>query len=191
MFYRHFQWLTFDAIEILYHIRHNHPHPHPHPLNRQIGIWYPTLIARFVGPTWGPSGADRTQMGPMLAHELYYLGTPAPGINTEMHRQPTGMIQRAPYDLSCHEPTVKTQGPGYHLQPLRYRHSRKNVLNWTIAYLCYRNLIFIRAWQRYRNGVGPGLVRPWILCTFQFIPFCWHGSYLTGNLITYPRWYFS
>ena len=25
------------------------------------------LIARFVGPTWGPSGADRTQVGPMLA----------------------------------------------------------------------------------------------------------------------------
>ena len=24
-------------------------------------------IARFVGPTWGPSGADRTQVGPMLA----------------------------------------------------------------------------------------------------------------------------
>ena len=26
-----------------------------------------TLIARFVGPTWGPSGADRTQVGPILA----------------------------------------------------------------------------------------------------------------------------
>ena len=25
------------------------------------------LIARFVGPTWGLSGADRTQVGPMLA----------------------------------------------------------------------------------------------------------------------------
>ena len=23
-------------------------------------------VARFVGPTWGPSGADRTQAGPML-----------------------------------------------------------------------------------------------------------------------------
>ena len=34
------------------------------------GIW-PTavsaLIARFMRPTWGPSGADRTQVGPMLA----------------------------------------------------------------------------------------------------------------------------
>ena len=26
-----------------------------------------TLIARFMGPTWGPSGTDRTQVGPMLA----------------------------------------------------------------------------------------------------------------------------
>ena len=25
-----------------------------------------TLIARFMGPTWGPSGANRTQVGPML-----------------------------------------------------------------------------------------------------------------------------
>ena len=24
-------------------------------------------IARFMGPTWGPSGADRTEVGPMLA----------------------------------------------------------------------------------------------------------------------------
>ena len=32
-----------------------------------------TLIARFMGPTWGPSGADRTQVGPILAP--CYLGT--------------------------------------------------------------------------------------------------------------------
>ena len=32
------------------------------------------LIARFMGPAWGPSGADRTQVGPMLAHEICYLG---------------------------------------------------------------------------------------------------------------------
>ena len=25
-----------------------------------------SLIARFMGPTWGPSGADRTQVGPMM-----------------------------------------------------------------------------------------------------------------------------
>ena len=26
-----------------------------------------TLRTRFMGPTWGPSGTDRTQVGPMLA----------------------------------------------------------------------------------------------------------------------------
>ena len=36
-------------------------------LHRPIGDMGMTLIARFKGPTWGPSGADRTQVGPMLA----------------------------------------------------------------------------------------------------------------------------
>ena len=29
--------------------------------------WIMSLVARFRGPAWGPSGADRTQVGPMLA----------------------------------------------------------------------------------------------------------------------------
>ena len=33
-------------------------------------------IARFMGPTWGPSGADRTQVGPMLAPWTLLSGTP-------------------------------------------------------------------------------------------------------------------
>ena len=37
-------------------------------LIRHFKGWFMTsLIARFMGPTWGPSGADRTQVGPMLA----------------------------------------------------------------------------------------------------------------------------
>ena len=39
---------------------------------------YPTvspLIARFMGPTWGPSGAVRTQVGPMLAPWTLLSGT--------------------------------------------------------------------------------------------------------------------
>ena len=32
-------------------------------------------IARFMGPTWGPSGADRTQVGPMLAPWILLSGT--------------------------------------------------------------------------------------------------------------------
>ena len=30
-------------------------------------IQIPTLIARFMGPKWGPSRADKAQVGPMLA----------------------------------------------------------------------------------------------------------------------------
>ena len=33
-----------------------------------------TPIARFMGPTWGPSGADRAQVGPCWPHQLCYLG---------------------------------------------------------------------------------------------------------------------
>ena len=33
-----------------------------------------SLIARSTGPTWGPSGADRTQVGPCWPHEPCYLG---------------------------------------------------------------------------------------------------------------------
>ena len=31
-------------------------------------------IARFMGPTWGPSGADRTQVGPMLTRWAFPSG---------------------------------------------------------------------------------------------------------------------
>ena len=33
------------------------------------------LITRFMGPAWGPSGADRTQVGPMLAPWTLLFGT--------------------------------------------------------------------------------------------------------------------
>ena len=33
-----------------------------------------SLIARFTGPTWGPSGTDRTQLGPMLAPRTFLAG---------------------------------------------------------------------------------------------------------------------
>ena len=36
--------------------------PHCHQLQQAN-----SLIAGFMGPTWGPAGADRTQLGPMLA----------------------------------------------------------------------------------------------------------------------------
>ena len=65
-----------DQVEL--YIRHGlvidlmAPSHHP-PLDWRINDFLKTwiaavsLIARFMGPTWGPSGADRTQVGPMLA----------------------------------------------------------------------------------------------------------------------------
>ena len=38
------------------------------------------LITRFMGPTWGASGADRTQMGPMLAPWSLLSGYCNPGM---------------------------------------------------------------------------------------------------------------
>ena len=37
-----------------------------YPPEKLILLLY-SLIAKFMGPTWDPSGADRTQVGPMLA----------------------------------------------------------------------------------------------------------------------------
>ena len=34
---------------------------------RAASLAQQSQIARFMGPTWGPSGANRTQVGPMLA----------------------------------------------------------------------------------------------------------------------------
>ena len=40
----------------------------------QIMMLKTPLTARFMWPTWGPSGADRTQVGPCCLHEFCYLG---------------------------------------------------------------------------------------------------------------------
>ena len=40
----------------------------------EVPSW--SLIARFMGPTWGPPGADRIQVGPMLAPWTLLSGMP-------------------------------------------------------------------------------------------------------------------
>ena len=37
-----------------------------HAILWKLAVMITSLIARFMGPTCGPSGADRTQVGPML-----------------------------------------------------------------------------------------------------------------------------
>ena len=41
--------------------------PKPYILWGVSALYTASLIARFMGPTWGPFGADRTQVGPMWA----------------------------------------------------------------------------------------------------------------------------
>ena len=67
-----------------------------------------TLIARFMGPTLGPSRADRTQMGPMLApltplsEEIYLndMGDINWYILTKKHKNATSAhISRTVYSM--------------------------------------------------------------------------------------------
>ena len=42
--------------------------------NQARAMPWSTPIARFMGPKWGSSGADRTQVAPCWTHESCYLG---------------------------------------------------------------------------------------------------------------------
>ena len=55
---RQISWTIHLITHALYKIKWSEWHRAKH---------FPDLIARFTGPTWGPSGADRTQTGPKLA----------------------------------------------------------------------------------------------------------------------------
>ena len=57
----------------------------------------PTLIARFMRPTWGPSGANRTQMGPMLAPWTLLSGKLHRRFNLPVVKMRTCVSNYAPY----------------------------------------------------------------------------------------------
>ena len=42
---------------------------------RELFCFSIDIKPRFMGPSWGPSGADRTQVGPCWPHEPCYLGS--------------------------------------------------------------------------------------------------------------------
>ena len=75
--------------------------PNEHWNAEQEVLWLITdsewaLIARFMGPTWGPSGADRTQVGPMLAAWTLLSGALL-GLHTLLHNLCMASICRAYY----------------------------------------------------------------------------------------------
>ena len=78
---------------------------------RTIFLSFLSLIERFMGPTWGPSGAGRTQVGPMFAPWILLSGNcsitsmrgPAAFVNT--WRFPCTSITHTTFAFSdCHLP---------------------------------------------------------------------------------------
>ena len=61
------RYMLYTASETLEYVREHERHLSGFPSHCRKHIQITALIARFMGPTWGPSGADRTQVGPMLA----------------------------------------------------------------------------------------------------------------------------
>ena len=73
-------------------------------------------IAKFMGPTWGPSGSCRPQMGPMLAPmNLAIRGVPGPCITTAVWRcsKPISQWQYRSY-LKAVLPLVKSHPTASH-----------------------------------------------------------------------------
>ena len=65
---------------LIYYITHSFLYIYIVKLYRDIGAIVTqsnitSLMTRFLEPTWGPSGADRTQVGPMLAPSTLLSGT--------------------------------------------------------------------------------------------------------------------
>ena len=109
--------------------------------HRYKGFFGTTLIARSMGPTWGPSGANRTQVGPWWPHELCYLGGCYPG-------------QRQPLDATLCAPKT-TRHHILHTKPLPFLNSQISiwwtglleVQAWIISRMCGSNVCWNRDWD--------------------------------------------
>ena len=69
------KWVTFNSKGVVQLTRINPSKPnktHTHTSISKI-----TLTARFMGPSWSPSGADRTKVGPMFAPWIFLFGKPS------------------------------------------------------------------------------------------------------------------
>ena len=76
-----------------------------HQVNLLCNCLEDPLIARFMGPTRGLSGTDRTQVGPMLAHELCNLGLSIANtliLTLSRHRSDTFMPSRCQSGWFCY-----------------------------------------------------------------------------------------
>ena len=82
-----------------------------------------------MGPIWGPSGVDRIQVGPMLAHELCYLtGRSHSGAPVNAPHFPTPLLPPTLHDDAIkwkhfprHWPFVR----GIHRSPVNWANNRE------------------------------------------------------------------
>ena len=111
----------------------NPPSPLSGSLRRCPPNLVTALIARFMGPTWGPSGADRTQMGPMLAPWTLLSERDYSGFRGVSRSSFTSLYGSGPYPIRNWPWQKKVIGP------------RPSGQCWW-PWLCYQNeqLIFIQ-----------------------------------------------
>ena len=104
-----------------------------------------TLIVRFMGPAWGPSGADRTQVGPMLA-PWTLLSEKIPSIT---------MVLTCLYWSESHDDVIKwkyfsSYWPfvwGIHWSPVNSPHKGPVMLNFDVFFdLCLNKQLSKQSW---------------------------------------------
>ena len=114
-----------------------------------------TQIARFMGPTWGPPGSCRPQMGPMLAPW------------TLLSRYPSCCSERWVWKL--HNQIAVTSHIGQWVNGA-YRYSQSFWYRWNrCRYQCDIT------WHqlKYPNRISPGIVFKILLCINAHAEFTW------------------
>ena len=104
-----------------------------------------TPIASFMGPTWGPSGAYRTQVGPMLAPWTLLSGEFVDGpITTIIHRNSSSGISGPLCTMHESGAWMSNYIPHYHTDALTH---------WgRVTHICVSKSTIIGS----DNGLSPG-----------------------------------
>ena len=128
-----------------------------------IGVCMLSLIARFMGPIWGPSGADRTQVGPMLASWTLLSGVvklKSEGIFQSKRKQ-TWRSDDVMLQFFC---IFWNIAKCHSLQTIQYTHAfhwninssnKTRLTMWMLDSTCQLNLqqeCTTRCWTLHRNG---------------------------------------
>ena len=91
------KYLAMLNFDVFFVIRLNYCWMHSMIYNDRLTHWG-SLITKFMGPKWGLSGADRTQMGPMLAPWTLLSGL---GDSIRRHRSGSVLVQVMAFFLTA------------------------------------------------------------------------------------------